>query len=247
MTRYERKKFVKSILNKIDDKVLLSDEDLTILINGDFEVDSEILEDTRDGFVTREVILKLGERYFCIEYEEFAEYKTSKILSISQPTEVELTKVVEIVTKYIPVAKERHKFCFRWKIGSDVGYYLRLKNLILEKGDELIGSYITPHRCLPVAATLALSVEELLQLIEKYFDSKHIKGIPGFYDGDFPKETISRFQGYLGSLAAKYEEHNWKAGKPIKTWIRISKGDVDYLNATGELSPKLEDWLSTIS
>ncbi|MCO6525058.1 MAG: hypothetical protein J6562_08565, partial [Candidatus Schmidhempelia sp.] len=88
MTRYERKKFVKSILNKIDDKVLLSDEDLTILVNGDFEVDSEVLEDTHDGFVVREVIVKLSERYFSVEYEEFTEDKTFKISHINQPTEV---------------------------------------------------------------------------------------------------------------------------------------------------------------
>ncbi|PIT21468.1 hypothetical protein [Snodgrassella alvi] len=114
MTEDERNEFVELILNKIDDEVILSDEDLTILVNGDFEVDSEVLEDTHDGFVIRKIIVKLRERYFRFEYDEFTENKTSEITSFNQPTEVEPTKVVEIVTKYIPVEKKRRKADFGW-------------------------------------------------------------------------------------------------------------------------------------
>ncbi|MCO6514698.1 MAG: hypothetical protein J6589_09580 [Snodgrassella sp.] len=247
MTRYERKKFVKSILNKIDDKVLLSDEDLTILVNGDFEVDSEVLEDTHDGFVVREVIVKLSERYFSIEYEESAEDKTFQISYINQPTEVEATKVVEIVTKYTPVVEERPKVCFGYKREGKMGYYLTLEGLISYKGYSIAGSHVKVYRHIPLAPpTFMLSVEKVLQLIEEYLDPGYLEGDPSFYAGKLSKEDISKLQAHLDSLVVKYEKPDWEVGEYLNNMVRIERRDIKYYEETGELSPKLKDWLSTI-
>lgn len=247
MTLYEKKIFVKQTLDKIDDKISLSDRDFVILVNGDFEYDSEVLKDTNDGFVVRKVIVRLGERYFCVEYEEFTSNQKSKIISFNQPTEVECIKVPKVVTEYVPLKEEHQKFCFGWGINGQKSYFSSLEDLIEEEGDKLRYRYVRAYRRKILAQPkFSLSAQSVIQLVEKDLDPNYEEGDDSYYYGELSENDFSVLQDHLDSLAIKYSARQWGSGGYLNAQIQICEDDIKYYKETKELSPRLKDWLSTI-
>lgn len=105
MTENERNKFVESILNEIDAGIILSYEDFDMLVNSNFEIDSTVIDSSNDGYMFLETIVKLGSRYFRLEYEKEVRDKINRIIGFNIPQEVTPIKTIKVVTEYIDVTK----------------------------------------------------------------------------------------------------------------------------------------------
>lgn len=104
MTEDEQNTFVKLILFSIDNKIALTNREYSRLIHSPkFVEDTKILNVTCTGFVKREVIFKLKERYFSIMYEELIEGNKWGTIDILELNEVKPIEDQVTVTRYIPI------------------------------------------------------------------------------------------------------------------------------------------------